>query len=157
MRRKDKLVTDLKMLHEVIQKTEVCRLGLVDGLKPYVIPLCYGFDGTHLYFHSAVEGRKVEILKCNNHVCAEFEKTASIIMGQGKPCKWGVHYFTVLCNGTAEVITDPDVKSYGLNQIIKHYKPEAADYPFTERELSSVLVFKITVEDIAGKISGSTF
>jgi hypothetical protein len=153
MRRKDKLVTDPKLLYEVINKAEVCRLGLVDGSMPYIVPLNFGFDGTYLYFHSATEGRKIDILNNNNRVCVEFEQDVSLIKS-GKPCDWSVSYFSVICNGTAELITDLDEKAYGLNQIIKHYQPDAEPYTFTEKELSRVAVYKVTFEDIIGKKSG---
>lgn len=156
MRRKDKLVTDLKLLHEVINKGEVCRLGLVDGTEPYIIPLNYGFDGTNLYFHSAKEGRKVAILKVNNRVCVEFEQDIALVKETEKPCDWGVRYFTVICHGTAEAVLDPDEKSYGLNQIVKHYNPKGMLCDFMEQELSSVLVFKIIFKEMVGKISGMT-
>ena len=32
---------------------QVCRLGLCDGGEPYVVPLCFGYDGEALYFHAA--------------------------------------------------------------------------------------------------------
>jgi nitroimidazol reductase NimA-like FMN-containing flavoprotein (pyridoxamine 5'-phosphate oxidase superfamily) len=155
MRRKDKLVTDIKILHEVINKAEVCRLGLVDGLKPYIVPLSFGFNGTHIYFHSATEGRKVDILRKNKQVCVEFEQDVVLLKGK-KACNYGFRYLTVICHGTAEVVHEAEEKRYALNQLMKHYNPEWASYSFTEQELASVLVFKITIEEMTGKVSGVT-
>lgn len=155
MRRKDKLVTDVNLLHEVINKAEVCRLGLVEGTKPYIIPLSFGFDGTYLYIHSAPKGKKVDILSHNPRVCVEFEQNIGILKSE-KPCNWSVRYFTVIGNGNAELVEDCNEKNYGLNQIVRHYDPEAPVYAFTEQDLSAVLVYKIKFEEIAGKISGMT-
>jgi uncharacterized protein len=93
MRRKEKLVTDVARLHEVIHNATVCRLGLADGSKPYIVPLCFGFDGQYLYFHCAHQGRKVDIIKANPFVCVEFEQGISVVKGE-KPCNWSVRYFT---------------------------------------------------------------
>ena len=155
MRRKDKLVTDKKILHEVIEKAEVCRLGLVDGLTPYIVPLSFVFDGTHIYVHSATEGRKVDILRKNNRVCVEFEQHVALLKGKNA-CNYGFRYLTVICHGTAEPVHDVDEKRSALNQLMKHYEPEWSPYQFSEQELSSVLVFKITVEGMTGKVSGMT-
>jgi nitroimidazol reductase NimA-like FMN-containing flavoprotein (pyridoxamine 5'-phosphate oxidase superfamily) len=155
MRRKDKLVTDLKILHEVIHKAEICRLGLVDDSIPYVVPLSFGFDGTHIYVHSATEGRKVDILRKNNRVCVEFEQDVVLVKGKNA-CNYGFRYLTVICHGTAKFVYDADEKTYALNQLMKHYNPEWISCPFTDQELSSVLVFKITVEEMTGKVSGMT-
>lgn len=153
MRRKDKLVTDNKQLHEVIHKAEVGRLAMADGNEPYVIPLSFGFDGTHLYFHAAREGRKVDILKRNNLVCVEFEENVKLLKSVNKVCDWSVQYFSVLCHGKAELIEDLEEKRYGLNQVVKQYSPDFSFHPFTERELSSVLVYKILIDRMVGKKS----
>ena len=155
MRRKDKLVTDKKILHEVIEKAEVCRLGLVDDLTPYIVPLSFVFDGTHIYVHSATEGRKVDILRRNNRVCVEFEQDIALVKGK-KACDYGFRFLTVICHGTAEAVHDIDEKNSALNQLMNHYEPEWNSRQFTEQELSSVLVFKITVEEMTGKVSGMT-
>lgn len=155
MRRKDKLVSDKDILHNVINQAIVCRIGLVKDNQPYVIPLSFGFDETHIYFHSATSGEKVQILKKNNHVCVEFEQDISIIENE-KPCKWGVRYLTVVVHGTAELVVDPIQKSYGLAQIFLHYKAEIGidQCSFTNEELGSVLVYRVTPLEIIGKASG---
>ncbi|KJS22029.1 MAG: hypothetical protein VR72_08060 [Clostridiaceae bacterium BRH_c20a] len=151
MRRKEKQVSDINILHNVIDNTKVCRIGLVNDNLPYVIPLSFGFDGDYIYFHSATSGEKVEILKKNNNVCIEFEQDISIIEHE-KPCRWGAHYLTVVVHGTADIIIDPVEKSYGLNQIFSHYKVDAQKYLFSAEELKSVLVYKVTPKEIIGKV-----
>ncbi len=153
MRRKDRLVTDKKMLHKVIYKASVCRLGLVDGKAPYIIPLSFGFDGMHLYFHSAQEGRKNDILKANPRVCVEFEQDVQIVKGT-KPCSWSTSYFTVIGEGTAELVQDSQQKIHGLNIILKQYDQDSGAYPFSEQEISTVLVYRITLDSLVGKKSG---
>ncbi len=153
MRRKDRLVTDKKMLHKVIYEANVCRLGLVDGTAPYIVPLSFGFDGEHLYFHSAPEGRKIDILKANPRVCVEFEQDVQIVKGN-KPCSWSTRYFTVIGEGTAELVQDSRQKIHGLNIILRQYDQDSGAYPFSEQEISTVLVYRITLDSLVGKKSG---
>jgi nitroimidazol reductase NimA-like FMN-containing flavoprotein (pyridoxamine 5'-phosphate oxidase superfamily) len=153
MRRKDKQISDIETLHSVINKATVCRIGLVKGDRPYVIPLCFGFDGRNIYFHSARSGEKVEILKANKNICIEFEQDISIIENE-KPCNWTARYLTVVVHGTAELVDELEEKRYGLGQIVKHYRAGGDQYQFTDEEIKQVLVYKVIVQEIVGKISG---
>jgi uncharacterized protein len=46
MRRKDREVTDLSRLEEIIQKCDCIHLGLLDGDYPYVVPMNFGYERT---------------------------------------------------------------------------------------------------------------
>ena len=68
MRRKDREVTDPQRIEEIISACHCCRLGFCDGGKPYIVPLNFGFfrreDGGYtFYFHSAREGRKLDLIR----------------------------------------------------------------------------------------------
>lgn len=72
MRRKDREVTDLKRIFNIVSRCSVAHVGMTDHGKPYVVALNFGYerkgDSLILYFHSAYEGRKMEILKENPSV-----------------------------------------------------------------------------------------
>ena len=63
MRRQDREVTDLGAIERIIGDCKVFRLGMIDGTRPYVVPMNFGYslrDGVlELYARSALEGRKV--------------------------------------------------------------------------------------------------
>ncbi|MBU3917342.1 pyridoxamine 5'-phosphate oxidase family protein, partial [bacterium] len=71
MRRKEKEITDKAIIDSIINDSKVCRLGLSDDNRPYVVPLCFGYENDTLYFHSAHKGMKLDILKKNKQVCFE--------------------------------------------------------------------------------------
>ena len=75
MRRKDREITHIRTILDLVSECKVCRLAMTDGGVPYIVPLNYGYeyaDGAlTFYFHSAKEGRKLEILKKNPTVCLE--------------------------------------------------------------------------------------
>lgn len=68
MRRKEREICDPEEMESIISRACVCRLAMCEGYAPYVVPLCFGYEGEYLYFHSATEGRKLEILKKNPRV-----------------------------------------------------------------------------------------
>ena len=45
MRRTEKEITDRAAIDLAIRRCQVCRLGLVDGDVPHIVPLCFGYDG----------------------------------------------------------------------------------------------------------------
>ena len=68
MRRKDKEITDEKVINEILEKAKVCRLALFDKDYPYIVPMNYGYKDNALFFHVAKEGKKIDLIKRNNNV-----------------------------------------------------------------------------------------
>ena len=66
MRRKDREVTELETVKEIIRQCDVLRLGLADGDYPYIVPMNFGWEEKegrlYFYLHGAAEGRKAELL-----------------------------------------------------------------------------------------------
>lgn len=73
MRKSDREITDRSAIDEIIRRCRACRLGLSDEGQPYVVPLNFGYDGHALYFHGAMEGRKIDVIRKNSRVCFEFD------------------------------------------------------------------------------------
>ena len=69
MRRKDREVTELEAVMEIIRQCDVLRLGLADGDYPYIVPMNFGWEEKegrlYFYLHGAAEGRKAELLRQN--------------------------------------------------------------------------------------------
>lgn len=81
MRRSEKEITDKTQIDSIIFRSKVYRLGLSDEGQPYIVPLCFSYDGKALYFHCAKEGRKIDILRKNSNVCFEFDIVEGIVEG----------------------------------------------------------------------------
>ena len=73
MRRKEKEIKDRKEIISILQKAKICRIGLSENNKPYIVPMNFGYKEGCLYFHCANEGRKIGIIKKNNNVCFEID------------------------------------------------------------------------------------
>ncbi len=126
----------------------MCHLAVCDEGQPYVIPLNFGYDGRYLYFHSATAGKKLDILKRNNRVGFEFDILHEIARADSL-CQWGARYESVIGSGLAEFIDSHQEKASALGWIIRQYGGEPGE--FTERELDSVTVVRISVSSISGK------
>ena len=77
MRQKNREITDFNEKIEVMKKCDVCRLALNDDGYPYIIPLNFGMSvegkKVTLYFHSALEGYKVDLMKRDNRASFEMD------------------------------------------------------------------------------------
>lgn len=153
MRRKDKEVTDKKIIDKILSESEFCRIAIHDDEYPYLVPLNYGLKDNALYFHSAAEGKKIDLLKKNSKVCFEIEHTAETVLGE-QPGKSTTKYLTVIGFGNIEFITDAEEKKKGLDIIMSHYgRTENNEY--NESHVKSVVILKLTIAEITAKKSGN--
>ena len=150
MRRKDKEIIDQDEIQAIIDRSLVCRLAMVDGDTPYIVPLCFGYDSDTLYFHSANTGRKLDILRRNPKVCFEFEVNCRVKPGENA-CKWGMSFKSVIGFGKVTYIESSTAKRGALDTIIRQYGGDAGDY--TEAKLKSTVVFAVDIESMSGKAS----
>ncbi|MBW1659162.1 MAG: pyridoxamine 5'-phosphate oxidase family protein [Deltaproteobacteria bacterium] len=151
MRRKDKEITDATAIRSIIEKARVCRIGMVDGNRPYVVPVSFGYHDNILYFHGALKGRKVELLRKNPNICFEFDLLAEPIESE-TACDWSMRYQSVIGFGQAVFIEDPDEKRKALGAIMAQYTDR--EFQFPEKMLKATCVIKIEVEQMTGKQSG---
>ncbi len=154
MRRKEKEITDRSMIDSVIKGSKVCRLGLSDSNRPYVVPLCFGYENDILYFHSAHKGMKLDILKKNNQVCFEFDiDSKHKVVEDEEACEWGMEYLSVIGFGKAKFIEDPQAKLRALDIIMKQYSNKSWDYK--DSMVKRTTIVEVKIESITGKISGN--
>lgn len=151
MRRKDKEISNPSDLEIILQKAKVCRLGLLDGELPYIVPVHYGYHERVIYIHAAKEGKKIDLIRKNPKVCFEIELDHKII-NTGIPCNWSTSYKSIIGYGTALLLADREDKKKALEILIKHYSPETF-YDFSKKMVDSVTIIKITIENMTGKQS----
>jgi nitroimidazol reductase NimA-like FMN-containing flavoprotein (pyridoxamine 5'-phosphate oxidase superfamily) len=150
LRRKEKEITDIGEIESIIQKSQVCRLALADDGLPYIVPLCFGYKNNILYFHSAKEGQKIEILRRNHQVSFEFDIDARIRPGKDA-CNWAMAYKSVIGFGTASIIEDPEEKKKALDIIMRQYSEDKFEYP--DKTLAKMLVIRVDISRMTGKKS----
>jgi uncharacterized protein len=149
MRRTDKEITERGIIDSIITRSLVCRLGLCDGGMPYIVPLCFGYDGACLYFHCANEGRKIDVLRKNSRVCFEFEADAEVVRGD-KACNFSMRYRSVMGEGRASFVEEPAAKRKALEVILKQYGDEGS---LDGADLTKITVLKVDIAGMSGKKS----
>ena len=152
MRRKDKEIEDKVIIEEILSKSEICRVAMMDGDKPYIVPLNYGYHDNAIYVHSAPLGKKIELLKKNNKVCFEITYKHEIIRPK-LSCEWTTRYRSVIGYGTVEIITDFDQKIRGLDIIMTQYGRSTCN-EYKDKQVEFIVILKLIIEEISGKQSG---
>ncbi len=152
MRRSDREITDMEEIIEIVKKCDVCRLALFDSEYPYIVPLNFGYtvkeDKIELFFHGAGVGKKINLIKQNNHVFFEMDCSHKLIIDE-KACKYTMEYESVMGKGIIEIVSSEE-KRDALIKIMKHYS-QANEFDFDEEAIDFVTVFKLSVNQITGK------
>jgi nitroimidazol reductase NimA-like FMN-containing flavoprotein (pyridoxamine 5'-phosphate oxidase superfamily) len=151
MRREDKEINDIATIEGIIRKARVCRLALSENGRPYIVPLCFGYKDNNLYFHSAREGTKLDIIKKNNNICFEVEIDVEFVKSK-EACGYNMKYQSVIGFGKATFIEDIDSKRKALDIIMQNYSDGSFEYP-VEAVKNTVTIIRIEVESMTGKKS----
>ncbi len=151
MRRKDKEITDRSRIDGIIRRSAVMRIALVDNGIPYIVPMCFGYDGNTFYLHSAREGRKIEALRRSPRVCFELDADCEVKTSD-KPCGFTMKYRSVMGYGTASFIGDTAAKARALSLIMNQYR--TGEYSFPEESLAKIEIIAIHDIEMTGKKSG---
>ena len=150
MRRSEKEITDPNEIEEIINCAKVCRVAMCVDNRPYVVPFSFGYKDNTLFFHSAREGMKVDMLKQNPNVCFEIDIEYEIERTD-TACTWNNKYRSVIGFGTASFVEEKAEKKRALDILLNHYSEKT--YEYTDESLDEVLVIKIEIERKSGKKS----
>lgn len=150
MRRKKQEITDRGAIDEIIGRAQACHLAMIDGDKPYTVPMNFGYDGSNLYFHCAGQGRKVDVLKKNNNVCVCFEVDLKMETAEAA-CDWGINYKSVIAFGQAEFVADMEEKRTALDILMKQYSDKPFEFP--PSIVAKTMILKVHVDSITAKHS----
>ncbi len=158
MRRKEREITSLSDLKEILEKADICRIAIGGSAIPYIVPLNFGFtweNNLEIFFHCASEGRKLDLLSKNNLVGFEIDIDHELIThnqaDSKKACNWGMKYKSIIGTGKITEISDETGKKAALDKIMLHYGllTEKLDY---EKEIfNRTKILRLEVLEMTGK------
>jgi nitroimidazol reductase NimA-like FMN-containing flavoprotein (pyridoxamine 5'-phosphate oxidase superfamily) len=153
MRRSNREVKDEAELIKIINGCKVCRVGMVDGDKPYVIPMNFGYQLQDsmitIYLHCAKDGRKTTLLEKNNQVCIELDQMKELITGE-KGCDYSCYFESFIGEGPAVFIEDPASKINGLKIIMKH-QTGRDDFSFDQHVVDQTTLIVVELTSYSAK------
>ena len=152
MTKREFQITDEAKIREILDTAKVLHLGLAVDNEPYVVPMNYGYSLEEgrltLYLHSAVQGKKLDMVRANPRVF--FELDCDRMPFEGKvPCQYGLVYSSVMGRGTACIVEDVEEKKQAMSLLMK--TQTGKDFSFEDRLVSIVSVIRIDVTEYTAK------
>ena len=149
MRRQDRLAT-AEETTEILNEALYGILSTADNKNmPYGVPLSYVYVNGYIYFHCAKEGRKLDNMAQNSHVCFTAVSKAETLAD-----KFSVNFKSAIVEGKAEKVEDENERIAAFTEIIKKYSSgfikEGMEY--IAKGASAALIYKIVPESISGKL-----
>ena len=152
MTKRELQITDENQIRAILDTAKVVHLGLCVDNEPYVVPMNYGYtmiDGKlTVYLHSAVLGKKLDMIRKNPRVFIEMDCDRQPFEGE-KPCQYGLSYSSLMGWGTAHIIEDVAEKEQAMTALMKTQTQK--DFTFNEKLVSIVAVVRIDVEEYTAK------
>ncbi|MBR2048575.1 MAG: pyridoxamine 5'-phosphate oxidase family protein [Oscillospiraceae bacterium] len=152
MTKRELQITDQAQIREILDKAKVLHLGLAVNNEPYVVPMNYGYileDGKlTLYLHSAVQGKKLDMIRQNPRVFFELETDLQPFEGQ-VACQYGLAYSSIMGRGEARIVEDLQEKMKAMSVLMD--TQTGKEFTFNERLVSIVAVIRIDVAEYTAK------
>ncbi len=152
MTKRELQITDEVQIQNILNTAKVLHLGLAVDNEPYVVPMNYGYimeEGKLvLYLHSALQGKKLDMMRANSRVFFELDCDHMPFEGE-KPCQYGLGYSSIMGCGTAQIVEDVQEKMKAMSALMK--TQTGKDFTFNERLVSIVAVIRIDVEEYTAK------
>lgn len=152
MRREEREITDIQTIESIINDCDVCRFALADNNVPYIVTMNFGYSGgteKRIYFHCAVEGRKLDMIRKNNYVCFEFDTGHNLTKGN-LACDFGMSFSSVVGYGYISIVSESDEKISGLNHIMSHYSGKG-EFRYSQDVMERVLILRLEIKEMTGK------
>ena len=152
MTRREQQVTDINEIIEILDKSKVVHVGMIDGDEPYVVPMNYGYileDGKlTIYLHGARRGRKIDAIKANPKVF--YEMCCDITPFEGDvACRYGITYASIMGRGLATLVEDVEEKKKALSILMK--TQTGKDFQFEDKLTTVVSIIKIDTLEFTAK------
>ena len=152
MTRRELEITDMNVIKEILDKSKIVHIAMVDDGEPYMVAMNYGYtmeDGKlTFYVHGATQGRKLDVMKTNPNVFVEVECDMTPFEGD-KACQYGMAYASLMGKGKATVLEESEAKQEALTVLMK--TQTGKDFTFNDKLVSIVSVIRIDVEEYTAK------
>ncbi|MBI4832967.1 MAG: pyridoxamine 5'-phosphate oxidase family protein [Candidatus Lindowbacteria bacterium] len=138
-------------IEDILKEAAVGRLGIVADGEPYIVPLNFAYSDGRIFFHTGVEGRKIDAIRSNPRVCFEVDEVHEVVFNREQTCFSTAYYHSVIAWGTARFVESDAEKMKCLEIIIKKYADDKAFEIPPEHALAIVSVCEIQIDKMTAK------
>ena len=150
IRRQDRLLPQEKA-YDLLKKGEYGTLSMVSEEDTgYGIPINFVYDDKQdcIYFHCAMEGKKLRCLAKNNRVSFCIIGKTAVISNQ-----FTTAYESVVVNGTMDIHLSDQERRYGLSLLLDKYCPNDKEIGlrYIEKSFHRTNVIRLNIFSFSGK------
>ena len=149
IRRQDRLLSQEKA-YDLLRKGEYGILSMVSEENTgYGIPINFVYDDAdRIYFHCAMEGKKLRCLEKNDRVSFCIIGKTSVISHQ-----FTTAYESVMVSGTMDIHLSDTERRYGLSLLLDKYCPHDKEVglKYIEKSFHRTNVIRLNISSFSGK------
>jgi nitroimidazol reductase NimA-like FMN-containing flavoprotein (pyridoxamine 5'-phosphate oxidase superfamily) len=149
MKKSKQEFNDELIMNEILGGSGLCRISMMDGDRPYTLPLTYGYKDKCIYINSAPGGKKIELLSRNPKVQFEIECTAGKVAGNTEAKKEAACK-SLVGHGRVEIISDTPGKRSGLEVIMSQHGASGLD-ELNPRDMDYLVILKLNIDSLQRK------
>ena len=153
MEKSNQEIKDEQIMNEILGGSGLCRISMMDGDRPYTLPLTYGYKDKSIYINSAPGGKKIELLSRNPKVQFEIECTKGRLDGESvskrpESCQ------SLVGHGRVEIISDTHGKRSGMEVIMsQHGSSDVSD--LNPKDMEYLVILKLNIDSLQRKQSNN--
>ncbi|MFG6355298.1 MAG: pyridoxamine 5'-phosphate oxidase family protein [Acetatifactor sp.] len=148
--RRDKQLLSQEQTVAILEQGTAGVLALSgDGGYPYAVPISYVYSDNKIFFHSAVDGHKIDAVKRS-------DKASFCVVDQDcvVPEEYTTYYKSVIAFGRIRILTEDSEKNAAIELLAKKYHP--SDTPqgrgaAIAQAWSRMNLLELHIEHITGK------
>jgi uncharacterized protein len=149
VRRKEREITDIYEMRQVLKNTKYVTVALCMDNEPYLVAINHGYDQTNncLYFHCAPEGKKLVYAKANPKVWGQ----AVLDFGVTDECDYS--YSSVQFSGKLGLINESTEKRHALEVLVRQValNPESKLAKIKPEKIEKTTIGRIDITYLSGK------
>lgn len=147
MRKQNRETTREDAWH-IFDESPYISISMLDGKEPYTVMVNGARIGEVIYFHCALEGKKLDCIRNQPRVCI-----SAVCAHEVVPEKQTVAYASCIMKATAEIIEDIEEKRNALYAICERYTPMHMQCitNIKEEGIQQCGIVRLNVTEISGK------
>jgi uncharacterized protein len=152
MRKADKEIIDRSVIEGLLRTCPVGRFVTngKDGF-PVAKPVNFSYHDGRIYFHSALEGEKIEDIKRDDRVCFETDLPIAFVRAVNQPCEASYLYRSVIIKGRASLVIDAQERTAAFRSLMEKYQPDGGYGAYLQEKLGMTAIVRIEIQEMTGK------
>lgn len=151
-----------ELINQILDNSEYGTLALCKDNIPYSVPINFCTLDGQIYFHGAKKGKKVSLIEENSNASFSVVENYSLIQSyfstkDNLACPATQFFKSIIAQGKIEFVEEYEEKANALEALMQKLQPEGKYIPLNdksvyEKKINSVLVYKLVIDNIEGKI-----